>query len=100
MNPENRHSTGLKPGTQAKVISFLIMNHKPLQTESFEKLTALFKQLAVITSELQLEISRALVENPAHKAKLLKQMKTSENDMQLQVDRAVHAFIGGMLPKN
>jgi hypothetical protein len=96
MNNENRHSTGLKPGTHAKAISFLIMNCKPLQTESFEKLTGLFKQLAEITSELQLEISRALVENPVHKADLLKQMKTSENDMQLRVDRAVHGFVRTM----
>lgn len=98
MNSENPHPSGIHPTRDHRITSFLIMNGNPTPKppEHSEKLVHLFKQMVALTSKIQIEISEALLENPANRDDVAKQLQRSENDMQLRVNKAVYAFVGAM----
>jgi len=64
--------------------------------DEFERLVLMFDKINHLTSHFQLEMSEALLENPANKKDLEKYAKTSEEVMQQRIDRAVYAFVGAM----
>ena len=65
----------------------------PEQSEQRKNLIRLFTEFNKITGKIQQEISRVLVEDEKVKADLKKQLKGSENDMEIVMNNAAYFFI-------
>lgn len=59
-------------------------------------LVKLFKQFNEVSGCIQQDISRVLLTDKANQKKLSEQLQGSENDMEIKMDKAVHAFIAVM----
>jgi hypothetical protein len=55
-----------------------------------------YREFNEVTSILQKDISRSLLFDPNHKANLTKQLKMSENDVELLLDKVAHTVLAVM----
>lgn len=60
------------------------------------KAVRFFKQLVEVSGTIQQDMSRVLLTDKTNQQELSKQLQGSENDMEIRMDKAVHAFIAVM----
>jgi len=60
------------------------------------KLVTLFKKFNEVTGVIQQDMSRVLLTDKANQQELSKQLQGSENDMEIRMDKAVHALVAVM----
>lgn len=59
-------------------------------------LVKLFYDFNKVRGNIQHDISRVLLTDKSNQAELSKQLNGSENDMEVRMNKAVHAFLGAM----
>jgi len=60
------------------------------------KAVRFFKKLVEVSGTIQQDMSRVLLTDKANQKELSKQLQGTENDMEMRMDKAVHAFIAVM----
>jgi len=56
----------------------------------------LFKEFNAVSSSIQYDMARVLLTDENNRNELSKQLKENENQMEIRMNKAVHAFIGVM----